>query len=257
MKAQAYQQYHAESGNWLKRARGRLLHTLMAGSTAPGATCRILEIGAGVGQNVPVLARFGSVDVLEIDPVGRAALHERQDVGHVYEAPVPTTLNHRYDVIVALDVLEHLPDDRAATDWVADNLEPGGRFIATVPAYQWLFSHHDVALEHYRRYTRGQLLAALPSRLTVLQSGYFVSVLFPLAAGSRLAGKALARLRRRGPGAATRKQSSTVPGPLDAVFELLTNAEIGLITRGRRLPFGLTTFVLGQLAPEAGQDQES
>ena len=246
MKAEAYRQYEAESGNWLKRARGRLLHTLLERSGEPGVPCRILEIGAGVGQNVPVLARFGTVDVLEIDPVGLAALRALDDVGRIYDTPVPTELNHRYDVIVALDVLEHLPDDRAAAQWVADNLAPGGRFVATVPAYQWLFSSHDVALEHYRRYTRGQLLAALPDRLRVLDSGYFVSALFPLAAGARLAGKAAARLRRRGPAEPGRKQSSSVPGPVDAAFSAVTRAEVALIARGARLPFGLSAFVLAR-----------
>jgi SAM-dependent methyltransferase len=247
MKTEAYEQYRSEATNWLKAARLRLLDTILA-KHADGRTLRILEIGAGVGQNVEVLRRYGTVDVLEIDPLGLQALREVEGINRIYDQPIPTGLDGGYDVIIAFDVLEHLPDDRVAAKWVAANLNQGGHFIATVPAYQWMFSDHDVALKHYRRYTRQRLVAALPPELRVRQAGYFVCLLFPLAAALRLVGK-VAKLLRRSKTAeaeAVRKQSSSVPAAADRLFLLELTAEVKLIGGGRRLPFGLSVFCVAQ-----------
>ncbi|MFL6162205.1 MAG: class I SAM-dependent methyltransferase [Jatrophihabitantaceae bacterium] len=248
MKTEAYEQYRSEANNWLKAARLRLLDAVLTKHAGTAGQLRILEIGAGVGQNVEVLRRFGTVDVLEIDPLGLRALREVEGINQIYDQPIPTELSGSYDVIIAFDVLEHLPDDRVATKWVASHLNPGGHFIATVPAYQWMFSDHDVALKHYRRYTRQRLVAALPPELPVRQAGYFVCLLFPLAAALRLVGKAV-KLVRRSPAdrtEAVRKQSSAVPALLDRLFLLELSAEVKLIGRGRALPFGLSVFCVAR-----------
>ncbi|MER3559157.1 MAG: methyltransferase type 11, partial [Armatimonadota bacterium] len=62
-------------------------------------------------------------------------------------------VNESFRLIVALDVLEHLPDEAHALAELWRVLEPDGWLITTVPAYRWLWSKHDVALHHYRRYT--------------------------------------------------------------------------------------------------------
>jgi SAM-dependent methyltransferase len=249
VKAEAYEQYRAESSNWLKAARVRLLRAFLADVPDQGRPLRLLEIGAGVGQNVPVLAERGTVDVVEIDPLGIDVLRTMDEVHTLYDQPVPFDLPGTYDVIVAFDVLEHLEDDRAAAQWVADHLAPGGRFIANVPAYQFLFSSHDVALKHFRRYTRKRLLAAMPPELTVERDTYFNCVLFPLAAGMRIAGKAAARMRRGEAGEAARKQSSAVPGAVDRVFSAVLAGEVWAIRRGVTLPFGLSVFCVMRKQP--------
>ena len=248
MKTEAYEQYRSEATNWLKAARLRLLDTILAKHAGAGRALRILEIGAGVGQNVEVLRRYGTVDVLEIDPLGLQSLREVAGINRIYDQPIPTELDGSYDVIVAFDVLEHLPDDRTATKWVAEHLNPGGHFIATVTAYQWMFSDHDVALKHYRRYTRGRLVAALPAELPAQQAGYFVCLLFPVAATMRLAGKLVKLLRRSKPadGEAVRKQSSSVPAVADRLFRLELSGEVKLIGGGRSLPFGLSVFCVAR-----------
>ncbi len=248
MKSEAYEQYRSEATNWLKAARLRLLDTILAEHAGSGGGLRILEIGAGVGQNVEVLRRYGTVDVLEIDPLGLQALREVAGIDRIYDQPIPTELDGSYDVIIAFDVLEHLPDDRVATKWVAEHLNPGGHFIATVPAYQWMFSDHDVALKHFRRYTRQRLVAALPPELPARQAGYFVCLLFPLAAAMRLAGKLVKLVRRSSAeqGEAVRKQSSAVPAVVDRLFLAELTGEVKLIGGGRALPFGLSVFCVAR-----------
>ena len=63
--------------------------------------------------------------------------------------------------MLMLDVLEHIKEDAAAVRHVAEVLVPGGVFLLTVPALMGLWSRHDTANRHYRRYTRGSLRAVL------------------------------------------------------------------------------------------------
>jgi ubiquinone/menaquinone biosynthesis C-methylase UbiE len=58
------------------------------------------------------------------------------------------------DIVTAMDVIEHIPDDKAALREISRILKPGGYLLATVPAFQSLWSDHDVALHHFRRYTQ-------------------------------------------------------------------------------------------------------
>ena len=85
----------------------------------------ILEVGPGVGQNVPTLQVFGHVEVIEVSSIGLAALRAMPSIGQIYETPIPFNLNQTYDVICALDVVEHIEDDRSAVEWLSHRLKPG------------------------------------------------------------------------------------------------------------------------------------
>ena len=89
--------------------------------------------------------------------------------------------------MIASDVLEHIADDGAAAREIARVLRPGGVFIFSVPAHPWLWSAHDVALWHQRRYRRRELVRLLGGagfRLRWLS--YWNSVLFPVVAARRV-----------------------------------------------------------------------
>src|SRR3982750_770160 len=107
----SYQQYMDETGDWLKTARTQLLAHLVERHRPPGDRLELLEVGAGAGQNLSTLARFGSVDAIEINPLGREAIRARGIARDVFEEPVPFKTDRRYDVICALDVVEHIEDE--------------------------------------------------------------------------------------------------------------------------------------------------
>lgn len=243
-----FHQYKAESSNWMKRGRSSLLRALLDEAVGGRQGVELLEIGAGVGQNVPTLAQFGRVDVAEISPVGLEVLRTRPGIETIYEDPIPFALNKPYDVICALDVIEHLEDDRAATEWIARGLKPGGYFIASVPAYPWLFSDHDVALGHYRRYTKSSFNRLLPSGLQLVKSGYFNSTLFPLPAAKRLGERLVKRLGKGRPSVSPGgpKESSDVPAWLDPIFGAILSAEVTLFRQRPVMPFGLSVFTLAR-----------
>ena len=95
---------------------------------------------------------------------------------------VPFPLDQKYDIICAMDFLEHVENDKQVFHWMAEHLNYDGTLFLTVPAYQFLFSYHDVALGHYRRYRLKQLVTLNEDRLLLFKKGYFNSLLFPVDA---------------------------------------------------------------------------
>ena len=92
------------------------------------------------------------------------------------------------NLVLMMDVIEHVSDDRALVAEYVHKAAAGTHFVVTVPAFQWLWSGHDVFLEHYRRYTLRQLESVLMSAgLTIHRGHYFYGAVLPLVAGVRLA----------------------------------------------------------------------
>lgn len=147
-----------EDRHWWYRERRHLLDRAVDG-LVPGDA---LDIGAAGGGNTRVLLRRGwRAAALEYGPEGAQVCHERGIPvlrGDATRLPLaPAGL----DLVVAFDVLEHLDDDKAAAAGVFEALRPGGTFLVAVPCDPRLWSAHDVAVGHVRRYTRPELLALL------------------------------------------------------------------------------------------------
>ena len=203
--------------HWWYRARREVLRALIERTIAlPGPEeARILEVGCGTGHNFAMLRHFGRLDGLELDSAARALASRR--LGHaVMDSPLPQLTGvpmGAYDLIAMLDVLEHIEDDEAALVSLARRLRPGGRLLITVPAHPWMWSAHDEVNHHKRRYTRRTLSAVVgKAGMKVEMLSWFNSLLFPLAAAARLAGRV------------TGKQDSDdtlPPGPVNWLFEKL------------------------------------
>lgn len=178
--------------HWWYRARRAILTKLIERRIKPMPGARILEIGCGTGHNVLMLKQFGEVDAIEIDPAARAVAEARlgRTVGDAPLPGLPGVPDATYDVVAILDVLEHVEADREALVSIARKLKPGGKILITVPAHPWMWSAHDVVNHHQRRYTRKSLRKVIAEAgLNVEALSYFNSLLFPLAAAARLAGR--------------------------------------------------------------------
>ncbi len=230
-----------DSQHWWYRARRKVLASVIAREISMPKGARILEIGCGTGHNLGMLGSFGTVDAIEIDPASRAIAAERLGKP-VSDAPLPElagVAEASYDLIALLDVLEHIADDHAALVAIAKRLKPGGRILLTVPAHPWMWSGHDVANHHQRRYTKSGFRSAIEGagfRITTFS--WLNALLFPAAVAQRL----LAR--------ATGKEGSDdalPPAPVNAVFEFVFGLEAQLVGR-LPLPPGLSLIAVASAA---------
>src|SRR6516165_6366800 len=92
------------------------------------------------------------------------------------------------DLVLMMDVLEHVDDDRGLVRHYAAKVPSGAHFLVTVPAFRFLWSGHDVFLEHKRRYRLGEIENAMrDAGLQIAKGAYYFGLVFPLAAAVRLA----------------------------------------------------------------------
>jgi len=222
-----------DQDHWWFLARRRILKRLIERVVRPPRKAKILEIGCGTGHNLAMLKSFGSLEASELDRCARAVANKRLP-GRVKNAKLPDLTKFKrngYDLIALLDVLEHVPDDLASLRSIHMRLKPGGALLLTVPANPWMWSAHDAAHHHFRRYTRKQLEELfLRSGLEVQLLSYFNMLLFPLVAAARVAGKI------------TRKQSADdkLPSaPINSILNSVFGLEAALIGR-LPMPFGVS-----------------
>jgi len=235
----AYVATHVEEDrrHWWFRGRLAVLLATLRRVLPPGRL-QLLELGCGTGNVLASLAEFGVAVGMEAHPeLATAARAAGLDV-RPGRLPEDLVVEPGWaDAVLLLDVLEHLDDDVAALVTACRAVRPGGLLVITVPAYRWLWSGHDVALGHRRRYT-GRELARVVRRagLSVVHASYFNTLLFPavvLTRGwKRLRGDQRHDLRRPSP---------VVNRWLERVFAL----ERHLVPRVS-LPFGASLLVVAR-----------
>jgi SAM-dependent methyltransferase len=233
------QTHQAEDRHWWYRGRRTVIERAIDGLGLP-ARARILDAGCGSGRNMLELARRGTVTGVELSPTS-VCLARARGAGEVIEGSVldmPFEADS-FDLAVSLDVIEHLEDDLAALRELRRTVAPGGALLITVPAYQWLWSGHDMINHHYRRYTRRSLQrAAEQAGWEQVRTTYFNSLLLPVAILLRL----LDRINRK-----TTESSLDLwvpPAPLNWLLERPLALEAGMIARGGRIPGGLSLLAV-------------
>lgn len=199
---------------------------------------RVLDLGCGTGGTMKALQGLARFAGLDRSPT--AALFASRRTGESVLCGAATDLPLRdasVDAVLALDVFEHIPDDDRAVAEVRRVLRPQGALLATVPCHPWLFSDHDRALHHVRRYTREGFLGLLrthgfcPVRVT-----WTNATLFPLVAAIR---------RLRPSREEARSDASFGVGPLNGLLKAVMMAERRVLKR-RNLPWGLGLLVVAR-----------
>ena len=230
--------HQVELTHWWFRGRRRVLVDLLrkAVGVQPGPV-RILDYGCGTGGNISAYAAYGAVIGIEPD---ESAVRLAQRRGSAYFCRATGTQipfgEGTFDVVMASDVLEHIQDDRKAASEIARVLRPGGTAVISVPAHPWLFSSHDMALYHFRRYSKSALRNVLEDcgmRLELLS--YWNATLFPAICLQRLLSK---RRRSQEP----RSDTESSPRPVNEALAALLAGE-ALILRHMSLPWGLSLVV--------------
>lgn len=235
--------YQIEDKHWWFVGRREIFLTVLNRYLRPrpgGAPRRLLDVGCGTGTMLQYLARYGQPQGIDIDPAAVAFCRQRgvTAVQQVAPGPLPFAAAS-FDLVTALDVLEHLDDDRAMIREVYRVLRPGGLFLLSVPAYRFLWGAQDEISAHRRRYVAAEIRERLTAAgFTLCCVSYFNTVLFPIIAAIRM-------VRPYRPGAADLKSDFTLtrPGPVNTLLGWLLAREAPLVAGGR-LPFGVSILAL-------------
>ncbi len=213
--------------HWWWRARNDSVRGVATRLLGPRRDAAILDIGCGDGVLFPFFSQFGQVEGIE--PDSGVVSQDSPWRGCIQIRPFDESFapGRRYDLIVMLDVLEHIEDPLRALRHVHDLLEDDGRLLLTVPAFQVLWTHHDELNRHFRRYKkRGLLSVTHDAGLQVLESWYAFQWLFFAKLVER------ARERVAGP-----SPPEDVPGDgLNEALYRMCAVEQRLV--GRVMPFG-------------------
>lgn len=225
---------------WWYRARTRLLEAALGGFL--GTPGRVLDVGSADGPSVAWMHGAHERFAVDLDPRGL-----RPGRGVCASALSLPFADATFDVVGAFDVIEHCdPEERAVAE-LARVLVPGGWLLASVPAYQWAWTDHDVRAGHHRRYTRPRIVAALRTGgFSVQRSTYGFAGVFPFFAAERL----LRRLRRRGSEGVDPGLPQVSPA-LDRVLTGLSGLEARLLRR-HDLPFGSSVFLAARKPLDPG-----
>ncbi|SKA39212.1 Methyltransferase domain-containing protein [Enhydrobacter aerosaccus] len=217
--------------HWYYRSKAAALRQVVKGLKPR----RILDVGAGSGFfSRHLLTEGGGESALCVDvgydrnreeTVAGKPMLFRRDCG-------PTDC----DLVLMMDVLEHVKDDSGLVRHYAAKVPSGAHFLVTVPAFQFLWSGHDVFLDHCRRYRLGEIEETMrKAGLTVVRGAYYFGFIFPLAAAVRLATRH----------DTTPKSSLTRHGAVtNALLTAVCKAELPLLPFNRLA--GLSAFVLAR-----------
>ena len=194
---------------------------------------QILDIGCGTGATMDHLRRFGTVQGVDLFDLplrfSRQRGHERVLCASATELPF---VNESFDLITALDVIEHLDDDVSGLREIHRVLKPGAPAVIFVPAFQTLWGPNDVQSGHKRRYRLPQLRAAIAASGLQLEKISYANVAMfaPIWLGRRL----LTLLGREGQ-AENRINHPFINNFIARVFA----SEAGWL-RNHSLPFGVS-----------------
>ncbi|HEX4459998.1 MAG TPA: methyltransferase domain-containing protein [Polyangia bacterium] len=238
----AYQK-DVEDWHWWYRVRRDILDQQLTRLSLDPARARILDLGCGTGGAALAIARHGRGFAVDREPGSFALSMDRPYTDRVVasaSAPLPFA-DGTFDVVCALDILEHLDDDAAAARELYRVCKPGGTVIVFVPAFPILWGYNDDYSHHKRRYIKRELSALLTGAGFALDEvGYFNAVLFAPTLAARL-------LQRVAPKATAQMEHSTKPAPWNDLLTHIFRLELPLLRRAP-LPFGTSAFFVGHRA---------
>src|SRR3989344_7179389 len=230
MRPDFYKHYfQIEKDHWLMKVRRLIVFDQIEKcARLPAEKVKILDFGCGSGYLVGELAKLG-YNSFGIDNFDEAIEYGKQrgikNLSVTLDAKTDYE-NKFFDIVLALDVLEHLGDEGPALKEIERILCPGGVLIITVPAFKFLWGVQDEVSHHYRRYTLPKLLETIRklSNLSVVQKTYFNTFLFvPIA---------LVRLFSRWFKIKSRESDFDINGPiLNKIFFWIFNFERFLLRR--------------------------
>lgn len=228
-----------ESANFWFRIRNDLILAMVRRHFADAHD--VLEVGCGTGFVLSALAgelTNANISGSEIYSRGLEYASRRVPRANLMQMDARSIpFRNEFDLVGAFDVLEHINEDSAVLDEIAQALKPNGGLLITVPQHMFLWSHQDVAACHVRRYVRGELEKKMErAGFRILRSTSFVTLLMPLLIASRLG-------RKNADENFDPAREFRIPGVVNRALYAALRFEYGLIAAGLDFPFGGTRLI--------------
>jgi SAM-dependent methyltransferase len=233
----AHQYRELYDRHWWWRAREIILCSLLRKRFGVAAGLNILDVGCGDGLFFPKLEQFGQVRGVE--PNADLISSKEREGGRMHVGYYDESFKSAepFDLILMLDIIEHLPDESAILRKAYSDLSSGGVLLVTVPAFNCLWTRHDDRNEHCRRYTRKGLIHVLEKTGFVIEQCNYLFLWVALA-------KLLVHLKELVlPPAGERTYI-----PCDAINTLLASITVWEYRLVHRLniPFGSSVFAMAR-----------
>jgi SAM-dependent methyltransferase len=234
--------YEVEGTHWWFAGRRRIIASFVAEicrEIKGDGPARILDVGCGTGANLELLARYGDAEGVDISPEAldfcRARGLEKVRLGAAETLPYE---DGSFDLVTALDVVEHLDDDVGGLKEMRRVLRPGGRALLFVPAFMFLWGVQDDVSHHRRRYTLKNLGEAVREAGFEVERATYANISFfaPI-----LAGRALMRATGIRPASENNINVSALNGLLGRIL----GAESALL-RHINFPFGVSALCVAR-----------
>ena len=233
--------YQVEETHWWYVGRRRIIQSLVEqictrlNNTKP----RILDVGCGTGANLKMLRAHGSAEGVDISPQAVEFCRERGldsvKLGAAEELPYE---NDSFDLVTALDVIEHLDDDVAGLREMRRVLRRDGRVLLFVPAFMFLWGVQDDVSNHRRRYTLPGLLKAVEAAGFEVEWSSYANISFFLPV-------LLVRTAMRWLGLRAETEYGINISPLNGPFSHLFAAERYILKNGK-IPFGVSAVCIAR-----------
>ncbi len=229
---------NVEDSHWWFVGRRAILESFLTAIRNPQSAIRILDVGCGTGANLEMLKQFGeaegvdvSVEALEFCKLKGLKVHK----GLAESLPFA---NESFDLVTALDVVEHLDDDIAGLKEMNRVMKSDGKTLIFVPAFMWLWGVQDDISNHRIRYTRQQIIERLNAagfeieRATYANITFFVPIL-------------LGRLLMKITGIKPESENNVNISALNGIFGKIFSAEKYWLNKAN-FPFGVSIVIVAK-----------
>ncbi|HEX8638409.1 MAG TPA: class I SAM-dependent methyltransferase [Pyrinomonadaceae bacterium] len=241
----------AEDSHWWYVGRRAILESflrdIVQNIKSESQNPKILDVGCGTGGNLEMLAKFGAAEGVDVSDEALEFCKSKGLKAHKGLAEMLPFPNESFDVVTALDVVEHLDDDIAGLREMYRVLKIGGKTLIFVPAFMWLWGVQDDVSNHRIRYTKKQIVERLRQAGFEIERATYANWTFfaPI-----LAGRTLMKIT----GIKPESENNVNVSALNGIFGKIFGAE-KLWLKNFDFPFGVSIVVVAKKTDVRGQVQ--
>jgi SAM-dependent methyltransferase len=169
---------NVEDSHWWFVGRRAILESFLESIRNPQSAIRILDVGCGTGANLEMLAQFGDAEGVDVSDDALEFCKLKGLNVHKGLAESLPFADESFDLVTALDVVEHLDDDIAGLKEMNRVLKSDGKTLIFVPAFMWLWGVQDDISNHRIRYTREQIVDRLNAAGFIIERATYANITF-------------------------------------------------------------------------------